>query len=255
MVNIGVTTYNRKDFLCRCVDSILQNTTIQYQLFIYDDASTDGSIDMLKKRYKNSGIHLIEGKKRNGIVHGFNALWEVSENYNDNKYFCYIQDDVVVKYRWLEILISVYGAQQHASDYKIGLFSGHHAPEHPTVDRKIINIDGSAVLVYIKPSMRATNMIATYGFWGEIGKIPALNPNGQPRGFPGPPKSDGSRGLGSNMDVYITGFQSNGVFVHGAAGKNCSWNLGTYCLVVPGLVKHEATTADSSTWGNPNKEK
>ena len=250
MVNIGITTYNRKDFLCRCVDSVLENTKIKYKLFIYDDTSTDGSIDILKEKYKNNNIILLEGKERSGIVPGFNFLWEVSENYNNNNYFCYIQDDVVVSPNWLKILINTYELQKRSSDYKIGLFSGHHAPEHPTVCEKTIN----NVVTYIKPSVRATNMIATYKFWNKIGKVPQLNPNGSRRGFPGPRKPDGSRGLGSNIDVYITGFQSKGVFVHGAAGKNCSWNLGTYCLVIPGLVQHKAVIAEDSTWGNPNKE-
>jgi hypothetical protein len=97
-------------------------------------------------------------------------------------------------------------------------------------------------------------MIATYDFWDKIGRIPRLNPDGSERGFPGPPKEDGSRGKGSQMDIYITGHQSKGVYVPGGAGPTNTWALKTYCMVVPGLVKHVATSKDDSTWGNPNKE-
>ena len=98
-------------------------------------------------------------------------------------------------------------------------------------------------------------MIAPYSFWNEIGKIPLNNPDGSIRGFPGPRNPDGSRGRGSSLDVYITGFQLKGVFVPGHAATKCSWNLGTYCMIVPGLVEHMALTKEDSTWGNPNVER
>jgi glycosyltransferase involved in cell wall biosynthesis len=249
-VNIGITTYNRKDFLCDCIDSVLKNTIVPFNLFVYDDGSTDGTIDKLRDRYKGTGIISLRNNVRSGIVPGFNKLWEVSEAKNNNEYFCYLQDDTVVKPGWLKTLIGVYETQRFYSDYKVGLFSGHHAPEHPIEAKKEI----TGIDVYFKKSIRATNMIATYNFWDKIGKVPIKNPDGSSRGFPGPIKADGSRGKGSNMDVYITGHQSNGVYVPGAAGKTCSWNLGTYCMVVPGLVKHNAVDKKDSTWGNVNRE-
>jgi len=250
MINIGITTYNRKDFLERCLESIIQGTNVPYKLFIYDDCSTDGTVDMLREKFKGKGV-LLRASERSGITTGFNTLWKVSENYNDYRYFCYLQDDTIVAPGWLKTLVGVYETQEFASDYIVGLFSGHHAPEHPTEFEREI----TGVKVLLKRSMRATNMIAPYTFWHKIGYIPPNNPDGSPRGFPGPRKPDGSRGRGSNMDVYITGYQSKGVFVPGAAAPTCSWKLGTYCMVIPGLVTHKALSADESTWGNPNIEK
>lgn len=250
MINIGITTFNREKFLDRCLDSIIKNTGVPYSLFVYDDASTDNTVGMLKAKYVNKGV-LLRPRKRSGITQGFNSLRETSALANDNKYFCYIQDDTIVEPGWLDTLIELYEHQATSSTYKVGLFSGHHAPEHPI--EASMEIKGTEV--YFKKSIRATNMIAPYSFWNKIGEIPLNNPDGSPRGFPGPPNPDGSRGRGSNMDVYITGHQSNGVYVHGAAGPTNSWKLGTYCMVVPGLVKHMATSKEESTWANPNKEK
>ena len=252
MINIGITTYNRPDYLKRTVDSIVKNTVSPYTLFIYDDFSSDNTVDLLKKRYRGrDNIVIISGTKRKGIVPGFNTLWKFSESYNDNPYFCYIQDDTEVQERgWIQTLVSCYESQKKINDYKVGLFSGHHAPEHPSEGGKLL--DGR--LVIFKKSIRATNMIAPYEFWHKIGYVPPNNPDGTPRGLPGPANSDGSRGKGSNIDLYITGFQSKGIFVEKAAGENCSWRLGTYCMVVPGIVKHLATSTEDSTWGNPNKE-
>ena len=250
MVNIGITTYNRKDFLEKCINSVIKNTIVPYKLFVYDDASNDGTKEMIINKYDTTEVLLISGLKRMGITNGFNTLWKVSERYNDNSYFCYLQDDVIIsEIGWLDKLIKCYETQKLNSDYKIGLFSGHHAVEHPIEIQKDIN----GVKVFLKKSMRATNMIATYEFWHKIGYVPLNNPDGSVRGFPGPRNIDGSRGKGSKMDLYITGFQSKGVFVSGAAGKSCSWNLGTYCMIIPGLVKHIATSREDSTWGNLNK--
>jgi hypothetical protein len=269
-VNIGITTYvdhprnKRLNYFCNCVESIAKHTKVPYRLFIYDDCSFRGLHDLMKM-YEEDGVitQYIRSNVRTGITMGFNTLWTVSEHYNEfydtveeHPYFCYLQDDtLIVQDGWLRILLECYELQGFHSDFRVGLFSGHDAPEHPTVLSKGMKLqDGREFVVSFKPSMRATNMIAPYEFWNKIGKIPRLDGDGQPRGFPGPRKEDGSRGRGSNLDIYITGHQSKGVFVPGAAGKNCTWNLGTYCMVVPGLVEHVAISKEDSTWGNPNKE-
>ena len=250
MINIAVTTCNRQKYLERCISSIVKNTVVPYNLFVYNDASIDGTEEMLKKSKRVSVV--INGNVRRGIVHGFNTLWLTSESYNKYPYFCYVQDDVVISENgWLKTLIGCYEEQKkQEGGLKVGLFSGHHAPEHPVVEDGIINCRD----VLYKKSMRATNMIAPYDFWHKIGYVPHKNPDGSPRGFPGPCNKDGTRGKGSNIDLYITGFQSKGKFAIKAAGKTCSWNLGTYCMIVPGIVNHTALSADSSTWGNANTE-
>ena len=252
MINIGITTYNRVNFLKRCVKSVVENTIVPYNLFIYDDNSTDRTgrylLDELREQ---ENITVFTSNKRRGIVPGFNKLWDLSvQKAGHNKYFCYLQDDVVITEKgWLKKLIGCYEAkEQHPTTF--GLFTGHHAPEHPTEGLEVINGEE----VFVKKSMRATNMIAPYTFWDKIGRIPDKNPDGSVRGFPGPKNPDGSRGRGSSIDIYITGHQSKGVYVHGHAGPTNSWKLGTYCMVVPGLVKHEALSKEDSTWGNPNKE-
>ena len=248
MVNIGITTYNRKKFLHDCIDSILQNTETEFMLFVYDDASRDGTVDMLKKEYGHEGIVIIEGKKRLGVTAGFNALWEVSENFNDYGFFCYLQDDTVVKKCWLKKLLAAYYASC-GFVYKVGLLSGFSNPEHPDVAKIAMRTKVGRLTAHIKRSIRATNMMAPYSFWDRIGKIPKRNPDGSERGFPNR-EGDGLRGRGSNLDVYITGFQSNSCFAAGAAGKNCLRNMKSYCLVLPGLVEHKAITSLESTWGN-----
>ena len=56
-VSVFVLTYNHVKYISRCLDSILsQKTNFEYEVIIHDDASTDGTIDILlsyRKKYGN----------------------------------------------------------------------------------------------------------------------------------------------------------------------------------------------------------
>ncbi len=46
----AIVTYNRKDLLCRCVEACLAQTSSPDRIFIFDNASTDGSKEQLEAR-------------------------------------------------------------------------------------------------------------------------------------------------------------------------------------------------------------
>lgn len=49
LVSIALRSYNQKAFLKECIDSILKQTYSNYEIIIADDASTDGSDELIKK--------------------------------------------------------------------------------------------------------------------------------------------------------------------------------------------------------------
>ncbi len=49
LVSIALRSYNQKAFLKEAVDSILDQTYTNYEIIIADDASTDGSVELIKK--------------------------------------------------------------------------------------------------------------------------------------------------------------------------------------------------------------
>lgn len=57
MVNIYCITYNHREIIRKCLDGfVMQKTTFPFQIWIHDDCSTDGTIDILKeyeKQYPN----------------------------------------------------------------------------------------------------------------------------------------------------------------------------------------------------------
>ena len=50
-ISVVIPTFNRKSFLKRSIDSVLNQTVMPFEIIIVDDGSTDGTIDEIKKRY------------------------------------------------------------------------------------------------------------------------------------------------------------------------------------------------------------
>jgi len=234
-----LTTYNRKDFLRRTVDSIFSRTRkTPYRLFITDDCSTDGTTEYLAGLKDEHLKEIVLNKQRKGLRYGFDMLWAKMEVYNlshgEFPYLCYHQDDVeILDPRWAEILIEAY--QNLKGKYNVGFFSGCDSVEHPVKQR----IEWKGMNVLLKSSQAFQNTIAEKSFWRSIGRVPKLNPNGQNPGFP-------NNGRGSNLDVWFMGCCSKSRYNRGAASPNCSFVRRKSVMVIP-MMKHLGKF-ENSTW-------
>jgi len=55
-VSVVMTAYNHKKYICQAVNSVLfQKTNFNYEVLVGDDASTDGTKDLLISNYKDNG--------------------------------------------------------------------------------------------------------------------------------------------------------------------------------------------------------
>jgi glycosyltransferase involved in cell wall biosynthesis len=59
-ISIVMPTYNQGEFICDTIDSILAQTFRDFELIIVDDASTDGTFDLVKERYSDPRIRLFK---------------------------------------------------------------------------------------------------------------------------------------------------------------------------------------------------
>ena len=70
LVSVSVISYNQKQFLKECIDSILIQNYNNLEIVIADDGSSDGSHQMLEN-YKNDfpGLFILKlSKKNKGIT-------------------------------------------------------------------------------------------------------------------------------------------------------------------------------------------
>ena len=49
LVSVAIITYNQKEFLYECIESILEQDYPNFEIIVADDASTDGTQDMLRE--------------------------------------------------------------------------------------------------------------------------------------------------------------------------------------------------------------
>ena len=71
-VSLIVSTYNSKDFIKDCLDSILEQCYNNIEIIIIDGKSTDGTVELLKSYCNlNSNIFLVSEKDR-GIYDALN---------------------------------------------------------------------------------------------------------------------------------------------------------------------------------------
>lgn len=242
-VDILVTTYNRKEFLKKTLESLFEKTKLDYRLFIIDDCSTDGTQEYLMslQHVNIKAIHLL--KERMGVVPCFNIMWNIIRFYDrffeEVPYLCYMQDDcLVVKENWLAVLIDLY--ERLKTRYDIGFISGYDAKEHPVLFKETYN----GYEIMLKKSQTATNLIAEKRFWkslnDEDGEVPRYNPDGSVRGMP-------NNGRGSNIDLYWTGCMRGSKYVHRASAPNSSYKQNKLVLVSP-MIQHLGANSEYSTW-------
>ena len=72
-----VTSYNYGRFVAEAVESILRQTVPMDEIIVVDDGSTDGTPEMLRARYADGCIKLIE-KRNEGQLSCFNRGFEES---------------------------------------------------------------------------------------------------------------------------------------------------------------------------------
>lgn len=92
-INVLLSTYNGEKYLQKQIESILAQSNVEVQIFIRDDGSTDGSIDILKQYEFQRKIHIVYGENI-GWRRSFFKLVE-SVPYSAGQFYAFSdQDDI-----------------------------------------------------------------------------------------------------------------------------------------------------------------
>lgn len=100
-VAVVVITYNGKHHLKECFESLKYQTFHNFELFLIDNYSKDGSSEYTNKFFPY--VNIIRLKKNYGFAGGYNkAIKKVK-----SEYIAFLNDDTKVDPKWLEELVQV----------------------------------------------------------------------------------------------------------------------------------------------------
>lgn len=111
LVSIIIPCFNAVEYTKQCMESVLINTNISYELILINNGSTDGTkeyFEFLKKHLKPCSflkkITILQFEKNLGVAKSLNL--GISKSLG--KYICYLNNDVIVTKDWLLKSIKVF---------------------------------------------------------------------------------------------------------------------------------------------------
>lgn len=135
-VGIVIVNWNGKQLLKDCINSIISQNYKNFTVFLVDNGSTDGSIELIKSYYNVIDINLITLDKNYGFAIACNiGIKKVLKN-ESIKYIALLNNDTTVDKNWLIKLIETCDMyKQLEVNTKIGI-----------VTSKILNYDTPTIL-------------------------------------------------------------------------------------------------------------
>ncbi|UCD58995.1 MAG: glycosyltransferase family 2 protein, partial [Candidatus Hydrogenedentota bacterium] len=98
-VTVVITNYNGRRFLADCIDSVMSQTVKPAEIYVVDNASTDGSTEFLTDTYPD--VKLLEMGENAGFARAANA--GIRESTGD--FIALLNNDAVADRYWLEHLL------------------------------------------------------------------------------------------------------------------------------------------------------
>ncbi|GAA4753353.1 glycosyltransferase family 2 protein [Flavisolibacter ginsenosidimutans] len=103
LVSVLITSYNREKYIAEAIESVLAQTFDDYEIIVVDDASTDGTIDVIKTyAAKDARIRYYVNEKNLGDYPNRNKV----ASYAVGKYLKYIDSDDVMYDHCLHVMVS-----------------------------------------------------------------------------------------------------------------------------------------------------
>jgi GT2 family glycosyltransferase len=107
-VSIIIVNYNGKDLIKDCLDSVLSQVFIDFELVIVDNGSTDDSINFIKSNFIDKRIKIVESDKNLGFAGGNNLGFKNTSG----DYIVLLNNDTVVDKDWLKYLYELINSDE-----------------------------------------------------------------------------------------------------------------------------------------------
>lgn len=104
LVSIIILSYESLKFLKKCLESVLDTKYNNFEVILVDNASTDGSIEYVKKTFGHDyRLDIIQNERNVGFAEGNNIGAKVARG----KYVVFLNPDTVVDPNWLTAFVNV----------------------------------------------------------------------------------------------------------------------------------------------------
>lgn len=151
LISIIIPVFNTEKYLSKCLDSVLAQTYINYEVIIINDGSTDKSGEIIDHYSKNEDrIHPYHRKNA-----GVSSARNLGIKKAAGDYICFIDSDDIIENTYLETL---YNAIQGVADSSVGGFQYIDVPKEKVItvvpeNNEIKNLNDSILdfLDYKKP--------------------------------------------------------------------------------------------------------
>lgn len=101
-IGIVICNYNKKDFVLECVQSVQESKVHNFDIYVVDNASTDGSVEALRETYGNE-ITILANSENLGGSGGFNTGLRVVRDKGYDYFMC-LDDDALVDENAIQVL-------------------------------------------------------------------------------------------------------------------------------------------------------
>ena len=101
LISVIIPVYNVRDYLERCIDSVINNTYKNLEIICIDDGSPDDSLDILKRYEKSDSRVKVISKKNGGLSSARNAGLRKA----NGSYIAFIDSDDWIHPNYFRILI------------------------------------------------------------------------------------------------------------------------------------------------------
>lgn len=114
LATVIIVSYNSSRYLPGCLESVFEHLPDECEVIVVDNASSDGSADLVKARFPNAIV--IE----NRINAGFAAANNLAASKARGQFLVALNPDTVVTPGWVEALIEPFGRPNTVVDVPIG---------------------------------------------------------------------------------------------------------------------------------------
>jgi GT2 family glycosyltransferase len=144
LVSVIILNYNGLDFLENCLDSVLKSRYQNFEVLLVDNASTDGSVDVIQEKLTvNPKLRIIRNDQNLGFAEGNNA----GSNQAKGSMLVFLNNDTEVHADWLTALVTT-----AISDSSTGIVLCRVSWASSPNEMRVGNVDwyGNAVLVHYR---------------------------------------------------------------------------------------------------------